>query len=113
MTANGETHTASSANIPNMPTVLRMDSAPATTVDAASEIMPPTTGSAVEIAVFANFDATASPPEAMIELMLIYAVKPSDIAIIKSVLKRFKSEDISQRLLLPKAAAAMPTARYA
>ena len=94
--------------MPNTPSVFRIASAPATTVPAASDIIPPTTGSAVEIAVFASFEATASPP---IELMLIYAVKPRAAAVIKSVHARFKSADISFRLLLPNDEDAIPAAR--
>ena len=97
--------------MPNTPSVFRIASAPATTVPAASDIIPPTTGSAVEIAVFASFEATASPPDATIELMLIYAVKPRAAAVIKSVHARFKSADISFRLLLPNDEDAIPAAR--
>ena len=56
----GERHTAAAATIPNEPTALLMSPAPATTVPAASEMMPPTTGRAVEMALLAARSVTAS-----------------------------------------------------
>ena len=73
---NGAAHIAAIISIPKTPTVLLSSSALPITLDAASDTMPPTTGSAVEMAVLAARSAKASALVVMAELIPRYAVKP-------------------------------------
>lgn len=59
---------ASTTNIPTTPTVPRRTPAPASTVSAASDRIPPTTGMAREMVIFAAFTAAASAEPAMAPL---------------------------------------------
>ena len=58
----------STASIPNTPTLFFKSPAPASTVSAASDRMPPTTGTMPETANLAAFIATASAEPAITPL---------------------------------------------
>ena len=64
----GPRQMASTASIPAAPTVPRRTPAPASTVSAASERMPPTTGTAREMVSLAALTAAASAEPAMAPL---------------------------------------------
>ena len=68
---------ASVAASPTAPTVPRRAPAPASTVSAASDRIPPTTGTAREIAIFAVFTAAASADPATAPLAVSQPTKSS------------------------------------
>ena len=110
---NGVRHIAAMTTAPSAPTAERSNPAPATSVPAASDIIPPTTGSAVDIAVLAALLVTTSAAPVTAPDRLRYTVNAVITTVVSSVHSHFISRAAPSRALLPRAADAVRTASSA
>ena len=101
---------ASTTRVPTTPTVPRSTPAPARTVSAASERMPPTTGTAREMASLAAFTAAASADPAMAPLAVKYPTNTRSPPVSRKVMAPLMRAESFFSPSLPRAAWAQQAA---
>ena len=88
---NGVNRIAVTLNSPKIPMLLRRIEALATSDEAAPDKIVPTTGNALDIAVFVMLVASISPLEVMIPAIFKYAINKT-VTVVKTVLLNLAGE---------------------